>query len=118
MGLFRKLFGGSKEPEKPDDYYLASAIASTIDGFISIHGLTTLLDGDWSVALGKDYSVSLTQMDVCDDARSVVRLNELGEMAFFKRVQSDSLMSSSQVGYFATDQLAMAVLRRIKEQVG
>jgi len=29
MGFFRKLFGGSREPEKPDVKYLVSKVAST-----------------------------------------------------------------------------------------
>lgn len=116
MGLFGKIFGGSKEPEKPDDYYLASSIASTIDGFVSTQGLEALINGDWSVALGEDYGVSLTRMGNDDDTKAIVRLNDLEEMSDFKRIQSDGLMGDSPLRYMSTDKLAMAVLRKITEQ--
>lgn len=117
MGLFGKLFGGSREPEMPDDYYLASSIASTIDGFVSTQGLEELINGDWSVALRKDYGVSLTRMGAAGDTRAIVRLDELKEMSDFKRIRSDSLMGDSPLGYMATDELSMAVLRKLKEQM-
>ena len=117
MGLFGKLFGGAREPEKPDDYHLASNIASTIDGFVSTQGLEALISGDWSVGLRKDYGVSLTRMGGDDNTRAIVRLDELEEMSDFKRILSDSLMGDSPLGYMATDKLAMAVLRKIKEQI-
>lgn len=117
MGMFEKIFGCSKKPKKPDDYYLGSSIASTIDGFVKTQGLDKLINGDWSVALSSDYGVSLTRMGHSDDMRAIVRLAELEEMFYFKQIQGDSLMGNSPLGYMATDMLAMAVLRKFNDQI-
>jgi proteasome assembly chaperone (PAC2) family protein len=42
----------------------------------------------------------------------------LKEMSDFKRIRSASLMGDSPPGYMATDKLAMAILRKMKEQLG
>lgn len=118
MGLFRKLFGGLKEPERPDDYYLASSIASTIDAFVASESLESLITDDWSVILRNNYGISLSLLGRGDDDRAVVLLRELDEMSQFKRIRNDNLMGNGPLGYMATDQLATAVLRKIKEQLG
>ncbi|MEK7993866.1 MAG: hypothetical protein AAB403_08705 [Planctomycetota bacterium] len=118
MGPLRKFFRSSKEPEKPNDYYLGSSIASTIDALVSSQGLAELIDGDWWVELRKDYGVSLTRMPRGENARAVVRLNDLEQMSHYKRVKTNPIMGNSPLGHMATDQLAMAVLRKMKEQIG
>ena len=116
MGLFSKLFGEAGKP-KPDDYHLASSVASTIEGFISVYGFAKLIDGDWSVELGEDYDVSLTPTPISEKGRVMIRLNDLDEMSDLKRLQSNSLMANSVFASAATDQLAKAVLRQIREKV-
>lgn len=115
MGIFGKLFGGSK---KPDDYYLASSIASTIDAFISSQGLEDLIKGGWTMELRKDWGISLIRTEGREGSRAAVRLDDLSEWVDFKKIRTDSLMGDSPLGYMATDKLAMAILRKMKEQLG
>jgi hypothetical protein len=128
MRIFSKLFGGSK---RPDDYYLASSIASTIDAFIISHGIEEFVKGGWSIELRQDWGVSLihmelrqelgftlTRMDGPEGPRAAVRLDKLGEWADFKEITMNSMMADGTLDDYATDTFAIAVLRKMKEQIG
>lgn len=115
MKIFSKLFGDSK---KPDDYYLASRIASTIDAFIISHGIEEFVKGGWSIEFRKDWGISLIRMEGRESPKAAVRLDELDEWAYFKEITMDSMMGDSSLDYYATDRLALAILRKMKEQIG
>ncbi len=107
------------EDDEPDDYHLGSSIASIIDGFVASKSLEEFLSGDWYVVLRQDYGISLTRGGKDSDSRAIVRLNDLDEMSNFKRIRkrTDSIMGNSPLGYMATDNLALAVLRSMKDQL-
>lgn len=105
------------ENDEPDDYHLGSSIASIIDGFVASESLDEFLSGDWYVVLHQDYSISLSRGGGDGDSRAIVRLNDLDEMANFKRIRTDSIRGNSPLGYMATDDLALAVLRSMKDQL-
>lgn len=108
----------SEEPVKPDDYHLASSIASTIDAFVASEGVESFMGGDWSVVLRRDYGVSLSRVGGEDDARATVPINDLEEMSEYKRIaERYGVMGTNPLGHMATDTLATAILRELKKQI-
>lgn len=123
MGLFSRLFGkGSDKPERPDDYYLASAIASTIDGYVATQGFQSLLHQDTAIGVSNDYRVFLSQAIESVRAKGMVRafvyLRDLKTFADYKRTTQDPVLGPSVFSHIATDQLAYEALANIKKQLG
>lgn len=105
--------------EAPNDYHLASSIASAIDGIVATDGLDSLLNGDWWVGLRMTFGVSLSTIKPQAGMRAIVRLNDLEEeYGLFKRIHSPSnLYGNGPLQHMATDRLAMAILVEMQKQM-
>jgi len=117
MKWLKELFAGSSEPERPDDYYLYSAIASVLSAFVASEGIGELIKGDWSVELSYEYGVALTRLPMATGSRARVRLRSLSEFANYRRTMKEPLIAEA-LGYMATDHLAWAVLAKMKDSIG
>lgn len=121
MGIFSKLFGGEPRQSVPDDYLLASKIASTIDGFMAAQGLQALLNPKTAIGLSHDYRVFLSRaIDVVrqkQNIRAAVFLKDLRSFPEFKSTMEDPLMGATPFARIATDQLATEVLKNFKSQI-
>jgi hypothetical protein len=101
---------------RPDDHYLGSMIASTIDGFVESQGIQEFIAGDWNIVMTNNYVIGLTTTLLGNTEKAIVRLNDLEEMTEYISVKSDDNLRCTPLDYMITDRLAMAVLLRIKEQ--
>jgi transcriptional regulatory protein LevR len=110
-----------KRPEPPDDFYLGSMIASLIDDFIASQGIQAILNPKTAIGLTNEYHVFLSQaMEVVAAKQHVlafIYLKDLGSLASYGSIASDSILSSGPLTQMITDRLAMEILIKFKEQV-
>ena len=123
MELLSRFFKHSRqEVQKPDGSSLRAQIASTVNGFVRIRGLDSLLKSETAIVMRKGYEISITQdVDGLENRESVVAvvyLKEVESYNDFKNVHSDDYSRSDALAHMATVHLANQAAKRLLEQVG
>ena len=123
MELLSRFFKHSRqEVQKPDGSSLRAQIASTVNGFVRIRGLDSLLKSETAIVMRKDYGISITQdvdgLGNHESVAAVVYLKDIDSYSDFKDIQSDGFSRGDALAQMATVHLANQATKRLLEQVG
>jgi hypothetical protein len=135
MGFFGKLFGNTtKMPAFPDDWTLASMVATHIDGVIQTEGLKAILEPTIAVILTHRYAVRVQWSPGLKIEKDIISFAYLKQFHELQRIKSSfgldiakdlppkearqiMQMMGDSIGQQAIDRLSIAVAKELRRKI-